>query len=123
MVVAPGGGKELALAMRRHADGVRNMMQSELVPSFQNAIDRIMEQRVVDVLASVQRSLDTQMDMVQQVLNAHREDAARLGKLERGHRRHAKRIGALEANNTRLDALEAEVRRLAGLGTRGDGKH
>lgn len=82
MVAAPGGSRELALAMRRHADGVRNMMVSELVPSFENAIDRIMEQRVVDVLASVQQSLDRQMDLVQQVLTAHKGAVRSLKKLQ-----------------------------------------
>lgn len=46
MVAAPGGGSALAQAMQRHADGVRNMMQSELVPSFEHAIDKIMAKHV-----------------------------------------------------------------------------
>lgn len=53
LVVAPGGGTELALAMQRHADGVRNMMQSELVPSFEKAIDRIMAHYTGNVLEQI----------------------------------------------------------------------
>lgn len=66
MVAAPGGSKELALAMRRHADGVRNMMQSELVPSFQNAIDGISEKHTVRILTEVAVRLDHITAYVQQ---------------------------------------------------------
>ncbi len=76
MVAAPGGSKELAQAMRRHADGVRNMMQSELVPSFQNAIDAITEKHTVRILSEVAISLDRITALVQQSVTLAREGIA-----------------------------------------------
>ena len=63
MVAAPDGTPALARAMRLHADGVRNMMQAELVPSFTHAIDRIMAKHVLALSDEIGGLKDGQHDL------------------------------------------------------------
>lgn len=62
------GKKELAVALRYQAQGVRNLVQGTWGQSFVNSLETIMDTRVVSVLASVQSRLDEQYGMVQQLL-------------------------------------------------------
>lgn len=62
------GKKELAVALRYQAQGVRNLVQGEWGQSFVNTLESVMDTRVVNVLSSVQSRLDEQYGMVQQLL-------------------------------------------------------
>ncbi len=109
MIAAPDGSPELARAMRRHADGVRNMMQSELVPSFMHAIDTIMAKHIGALNTEMQKSaravaarlgkIDKRVDAVVARLDTKREILAE----------HDRRIKALEENSERLEALEDAI--------------
>lgn len=74
------GRPELAQALRYQTQGVRNLVQGEWGQSFVNALDNIMETRVINVLASVQQRLDQQIELVQQILTAHKETVRGLKK-------------------------------------------
>lgn len=67
------GKPELAKALRYQAQGVRNLVQGEWGTSFVNALENIMDTRVISVLTSVQQRLDQQIELVQQVLTTARE--------------------------------------------------
>jgi hypothetical protein len=110
MVAAPGGSKELALAMRRHADGVRNMMQSELVPSFQNAIDNISEKHTVRILGEVAMRLDQITGYVQTGITLARE-GIEIGKqaLAIGQEAQATGLAALSVGQEALAIARASA--------------
>lgn len=103
IVAANGDPRALAMAMRRHTEAQRNMMQSVLVPSFQHAVEVLVDKSAVKVIAEVHISIEQMMTAVQQVLTAHQEDAARLKK-------HSDEIVALQSvaadHAARLDQID-----------------
>jgi len=92
------GKPELAKALRYQTQGIRNLVQGEWGSSFVNALENVMDTRVVSVLTSVQQRLDTQIGLVERVLVATKENARGLKKL-------TQRAHALE---TRMDSSEAD---------------
>jgi hypothetical protein len=113
------GKRELAVALRYQAQGVRNLVQGEWGRSFVGALENIMDTRVVNVLASVQQQLDQQIALAQQILTTAKDaqktarqalsvskaGAARLGKLE-------DRMDASEADRADLRARLERIERI-----------
>ena len=133
-LLVASGHPEIAKALRFQTQGNRNLIQGEWGKSFVNALENIMDTRVVNVLTSVQQRLDEQIGLVerliamvqganataQEALTVSKENGRGLGKTNAQQSVHTKqikaivaRIQALEDNNKRFDALEAEIRRLA----------
>jgi hypothetical protein len=113
------GKRELAVALRYQAQGVRNLVQGEWGRSFVGALENIMDTRVVNVLASVQQQLDQQIALAQQILTTAKDaqktarqalsvskaGAARLGKLE-------DRMDASESDRADLRARLERIERI-----------
>lgn len=76
------GRPELAQALRYQAQGVRNLVQGEWGGAFVRTLENVMDTRVVNVLASVQQRLDQQIELVQQILTAHKETVRGLKKVQ-----------------------------------------
>jgi hypothetical protein len=88
-----------AVAFRRHAEAIRNMMQGTLVPSFVKLVERALGGKIDPVAAAI----DGLRSDVQQ---SAAEISARLGK----HDDDIEALQAIVANNTaRLDLFEAKV--------------
>lgn len=97
-IVAAESRRALQLAMRRHTEAQRNMMQSIIVPSFVDAVGPVMDTKLAPVLAG-QRSLEASLD----------EARAQLAALQRKLAGSTRKIGHL---TKRLDHLERRVARL-----------
>lgn len=87
-ILVAAGHPSIAKALRFQTQGNRNMIQGEWGQSFVNALDTIMEKRIVTQLTNVQISLDRILGSViaadktaQQALTVAKAGAARLGKL------------------------------------------
>lgn len=91
-----------AVAFRRHAEAIRNMMQSALVPSFVQATSTLMESHTVRILTEVALRLDQQQALVMQLLAMQKASDA-----------HAKRALAVAEETTRgLKKLNTRVQRM-----------
>ena len=103
LIAAGDDPQARALAQRRHAEAIRNMMQSALVPSFEKAVSTLINKSAASVIAEVHISIEQMTGLVQQVLVATKENA-------RGLKKHAQEINALNVaqieHTARLDALE-----------------
>jgi hypothetical protein len=75
MIAAGDDPAALAKAMRRHTEGIRNMMQGAVVPSFVQLVERVLGEKI-DLVAGKIDGL--RMD----VQHLASESATRLGKLE-----------------------------------------
>jgi hypothetical protein len=75
IVAAGNDPTALALAQRRHADAIRNMMQGAIVPSFVALVERVLGEKIDPVAGNID---GLRTDVQQLAL----ESAARLGKLE-----------------------------------------
>lgn len=98
MMVAAGASPALALAFRRHADGVRNMMQGAMVPMFVEMVDRALGGKIDGLRTDVQRLAS--------------ESAARLGKLDRELMKLKRALAESKKDRTdlrnRIDLLSAD---------------
>lgn len=108
----------LAVAFRRHAEAIRNMMQSAIVPAFVDLVDRAFGARL--------DPWGEKIDGLRTDVQASAQDVAtRLGKHAEDIDDLALRVSALEANSARLEALEDAIAslRLASVAERdaGDG--
>ena len=125
MVAAVDDPAARALAMRRHVEATRNLMQTAIVPSFERAVGALLDKSAASVIAEVHISIEQMTALVQEVLvtarealSVSKENGRGLKKATARIARVEKRVGILEANNHRLETLEAAVRRLE---ARGDG--
>ncbi len=91
-----------AVAFRRHAEAIRNMMQGALVPSFVSIVERVLSGKIDPVAEAI-------TGLRADVLAAAAESARRLGKQDKNIAALAVRVSALEANNVRLEALEDAI--------------
>lgn len=92
-----------ALAQRRHAEAIRNMMQSALVPSFEKAVSTLIDRSAASVIAEVHISIDSMTGMVQQILAATKEHGRGLKK----HEKEIKDIQVVQVKHAeRLDVLD-----------------
>ena len=91
-----------AVAFRRHAEAIRNMMQGALVPSFVGIVERVMGQKIDPVAEAIN-------GLRADVQYSAAEFSTRLGKQDDDIAALALRVTALEANNTRLEALEDAI--------------
>ncbi len=100
LIAAGDDPQARALAQRRHAEAIRNMMQSALVPSFEKAVSTLIDKSAAAVIAEVHVSIEHMTSIVQQILTATQENA-------RGLKKQAKEIKELQvasaAHATRLD--------------------
>lgn len=82
----------LMLAMRRHAEAQRNMMQKVLVPSFETAVGRLMDTKVSQILAGQSEALK-ELREVHAAITANNQKVQRL----------SRRMSALERRVARLE--------------------
>jgi hypothetical protein len=67
ILIAAGHG-EIARALKHQTHGNRNLIQGEWGMKVVKAFENILQVQVVNALADVQKSLDQQYDLVQQIL-------------------------------------------------------
>jgi hypothetical protein len=109
MMIA-AGQPDIARALQYQADGVRNLVQGEWGQSFVRSFEDVLARHIGPLAEEVK-------GLRGDVQNSAMEVAARLGKNEAdiaGIDQRVigveERVSALEANNTRLDVLEATIK-------------
>lgn len=116
IIAAGDDPRARALAQRRHAEAIRNMMQTALVPSFERAVGTLLDKSAASVIAEVHISIEQMTELVQQVLSTAREALSVSKENGRGLKKANARITKMEK---RIGALE---QRLEALEARGDGQ-
>lgn len=115
LIAAGDDPQARALAQRRHAEAIRNMMQSALVPSFEKAVSTLIDKSAASVIAEVHISIEAMTGLVQQILAATKEHGL-------GLKKHAKEIKDLQgiqvAHAARLDSLDNIEEWRVGVDTR-----
>lgn len=100
------GHPAIAKALRFQTQGNRNLIQGEWGSRVVGAFEHILNTRVVDVLASVQSTLDHQHDLVQQILAMQKASDANAKRALAV----AKETGrGLKKLNDRVERIEASI--------------
>lgn len=115
-LLVQAGYPAIAKALRFQTQGNRNLIQGEWGQKVVSAFENILQVHVVNALASVQRSLDEQHDMVERLLamqKASDKNAKQALAVAKETGRGLKKLrDELMAQGQRLDASEADRRQL-----------
>lgn len=119
--------EERALAMRRHTEAIRNMMQNTLVPSFQKALGSILDTKLADLSQHVSAEFEAHGNIRRRQFEELRDHAdarhdAILQLIDTLAHRIVTHEQRLDRKRERLDDHERRLARLEQhLGFDGDG--
>lgn len=116
MVAAVDDPAARAVAMRRHTEATRNMMQGELMPSFVEALGRVLDAKLEPLLTGQKEThgsiaaLSGQFQSLSETVDQLESDVAALKKVMAA--RPKQRVKERHAYEQRLAVIEADIAEL-----------